>query len=165
MDTLSEYNALFMFAGIQAFIILICLIWVITLSLRVRKIRKWFHQLYTGSSKANLEQILERLFGRMEELEQSDVSQVDQLKLLDEKIKKVKGNVGLVRFNAFLNEGSDLSFSIAVVDHEETGFVLTSIYGRDESRVYAKPIEKGTSLYNLTDEEKEAIQKAKEVLS
>ena len=70
--------------------------------------------------------------------------------------------VGVVRFNAFDNTGSDLSFAVAMLDAANTGFVLSGIYGREESRVYAKPLVKGESTYMLTKEEKHAVDKAKQ---
>ena len=71
-------------------------------------------------------------------------------------------HVGVVRFNAFPDAGSDLSFAIAVLDGNRDGFVLSSIYGRDESRVYAKPVQKGESNYFLSQEENQAISQALE---
>ena len=68
--------------------------------------------------------------------------------------------VGIVRFNAFDNTGSDLSFAVAMLNAANTGFVLSGIYGREESRVYAKPLIKGESTYTLTKEEKQAIEHA-----
>ena len=70
--------------------------------------------------------------------------------------------MGVVRFNAFSNTGSDLSFAVALLDDHDNGVVFCSLFGRSESRVYAKPISKGESSYLLTAEEKEALQKAKE---
>lgn len=72
--------------------------------------------------------------------------------------------VGVVRFNAFSDTGSDLSFAVALVDAEGTGVVLSSLYGRDESRVYAKPLVKQVSPYPLSDEEKQAIDTAMRIL-
>ena len=65
--------------------------------------------------------------------------------------------MGIVRFSAFENQGSDLSFSLALIDDRENGVVLTSLFGRDDSRIYAKPVENGDSVYTLSDEEKKAI--------
>lgn len=64
---------------------------------------------------------------------------------------------GIVRFNAFPDTGSDLSFAIALLDANDNGFVLSSLYGRHENRIYAKPIRNGSSTYTLTDEEKQAL--------
>lgn len=57
------------------------------------------------------------------------------------------------RYNAFDDQGSDLSFSVAFLDDEQTGVVMSSIYGREESRTYAKPVQRGASRYPLTNEE------------
>lgn len=71
-------------------------------------------------------------------------------------------NIGMVRYNAFDDVGSELSFAIAILDNEDNGFVINSIYGRTSSNVYAKTIENGTSKVTLSDEEIKAVNKAKE---
>lgn len=68
--------------------------------------------------------------------------------------------VGLLRYDAFEDVGGRLSFSCAMLDEHGTGVVLTSINGRQETRVYAKPVTEGASTYNLSAEEAEAIRQA-----
>ena len=68
--------------------------------------------------------------------------------------------VGLVRYDAFEDVGGRLSFSCAMLDDHGTGVVMTSINGRQDTRVYAKPIVDGRSQYNLSVEEEEAIRQA-----
>lgn len=68
--------------------------------------------------------------------------------------------VGVVRFNPFKDTGGDQSFVIALLDSNNNGLVLSSLYTREGTRVYTKPIENGNSIYNLSEEEKEAIKKA-----
>ena len=68
--------------------------------------------------------------------------------------------VALLRYDAFEDVGGRLSFSCAMLDDHGTGVVLTSINGRQETRVYAKPINEGRSTYNLSSEEDEAIRQA-----
>ena len=68
--------------------------------------------------------------------------------------------VGLVRYDAFEDVGGRLSFSCALLDDHGSGVVVTSINGRQDTRVYAKPIADGTSSYNLSIEEEEAIRQA-----
>lgn len=68
--------------------------------------------------------------------------------------------VGVLRYDAFDDVGGRLSFSCAVLDEHATGVVLTSINGRQETRVYAKPVTAGQSSYNLSREEEEAIRQA-----
>ena len=55
---------------------------------------------------------------------------------------------------------SNLSFSLVLLDGMDTGFVLTSIYGRDTANAYIKPIIKGKSSYTLSEEELTALQNA-----
>jgi uncharacterized protein DUF4446 len=68
--------------------------------------------------------------------------------------------IGLLRYDAFEDVGGRLSFSCALLDDHGTGVVLTSINGRQETRVYAKPVTVGNSSYNLSAEEQEAIGQA-----
>ena len=69
--------------------------------------------------------------------------------------------VGIVRFNPFREIGGDQSFAIALLDGQDNGIVLTSLYSREGNRVYAKPVERGKSKYQLSEEEKKAIEKAR----
>jgi hypothetical protein len=69
-------------------------------------------------------------------------------------------HVGLVRYDAFEDVGGRLSFSCALLDDHGNGVVVTSINGRQDTRVYAKPIMNARSSYNLSTEEEEAIRQA-----
>ncbi|HBT19808.1 MAG TPA: DUF4446 domain-containing protein [Peptococcaceae bacterium] len=85
-----------------------------------------------------------------------------ELERLEKMIETSLRRVGVERYNAFDDVGSDLSFSVAILDDHGTGVVITSLYGRNESRTYAKPIVKGSSQYKLSSEEVAAIRKAME---
>lgn len=81
---------------------------------------------------------------------------------LDDDIASCVQKVGLVRYNAFKDVGSDLSFAMALLDREDNGVVLNGIYGSESSNIYAKPIKNGKSQYQLSDEEKYAIDLAEQ---
>lgn len=68
--------------------------------------------------------------------------------------------ISLVRYNPFGDTGGDQSFSLAVLDGHDSGYALTSIHGRQGTRVYIKPIDFGKSKHSLSDEEQQAIQQA-----
>ena len=70
--------------------------------------------------------------------------------------RSVQG-VGVVRYNPFPGVGSNLSFSLALLDGRANGVVVSVITGRDGSRVYGKAVEGGTSTYPLSDEERQAL--------
>jgi hypothetical protein len=100
------------------------------------------------------------LLGKIERLEQA----VRALNAVDNRQQvQIEGSVrriGVLRYDAFEDVGGRLSFSCAMLDHHGTGVVLTSINGRQETRVYAKPVTEGGSSYNLSLEEEEAIRQA-----
>ncbi len=104
----------------------------------------------------NLKEILAR-FGN---LEKNFEELSEELKKLKEDSKFSIQKIGTVRFNPFSEIGGDQSFSIALLDGNNNGSVITSLYSREGNRVYAKPIVNGKSQYFLSKEEKEAIEKA-----
>ncbi|MBI2041823.1 MAG: DUF4446 family protein [Candidatus Nealsonbacteria bacterium] len=110
----------------------------------------------TKEDPKNMKEIL----GYLKKLEENFQNLSQELDALKEKNKKNLHKVGLVRFNPFPEVGGDQSFSVAVLDANDDGFVMTSHYLRELSRAYAKPIEKGTSRYQLSKEEIEAIARA-----
>jgi hypothetical protein len=67
--------------------------------------------------------------------------------------------IGLIRFNPFGDIGGDQSFSVALLDGKDCGFIISSLHTKEGTRVYAKPIKDGESQkYQLTEEEKQAIK-------
>lgn len=135
--------------------ILIIMLWV-----KMNRIRKNYMSMLNGLHDANLEQVLMEIQSNMNKLfirtEESEAS-INQIR---EAISHMKGHVGVHRYNAFSESGSDLSFSIAVLDQRQNGVVLSGIHHREETYVYAKPVEQGQSKYVLTPEEKEAINRS-----
>jgi uncharacterized protein DUF4446 len=71
-------------------------------------------------------------------------------------------NVGFVRFNAFADVGSELSYALAVLDRRGNGFVVSSIYSREEVRTYAKSVRQFAADKEMSNEEREALRIAKE---
>ena len=77
---------------------------------------------------------------------------------IDRESKECLKKIGIIRYNAYKDTGSELSFALAILDEKDNGIVLNGIYGRDTSNIYAKPIEKGESKYALSKEEQEALK-------
>jgi hypothetical protein len=132
----------------------------LTLSIRQSRLLKRYRQLLNGTSGQNLEQ---RLIEQATHLEQSELAlqaMASQVEALHQNSKVHLQKVATLRFNAFPDVGSDLSFSIALLDAHNNGVVLSSLYSRNESRVYAKPIIAGKSTYSLSEEEKAVLVQA-----
>ena len=70
--------------------------------------------------------------------------------------------IGLVRFRAFQDTGGDQSFALALADAEGNGVVVSALYGRDKTRIYAKPVEGWQSSKALAEEEERALTKARQ---
>ena len=75
-------------------------------------------------------------------------------------LKGAVQRVGLVRYDAFEDVGGRLSFSCAMLNDDGDGVVITSINGRQDTRVYAKPVYRAESVHNLSEEEAAAIREA-----
>lgn len=140
--------------------IFLALIVFISINIKLSKLNKRYRRLMTGSEGLNLENLL---MAHIQEVREA-VIRIDSLTKECQTLRKDSAanlkKVGIVRFNAFEDTGSDLSFAIALLDEGKNGLVLSSIFGRSESRVYAKPIIKGESSYFLSDEEKAALAQA-----
>jgi predicted PurR-regulated permease PerM len=139
-------------------IVVILFILVIVLFVKLSKLRKSYRSLMNGSSNVNIEELLIGIQSKLNE--QGDLGrQIDhQVQQIQATMKTMKSKVYIHRYSAFGDVGNhDLSFSIAILDEMSNGVVLTSIYGRDQNYIYAKPVQKGVSTYNLSPEEKEAI--------
>jgi Protein of unknown function (DUF4446) len=100
------------------------------------------------------------LLERIERLEQAARSLNGTDRRQQVQIEGSVRRVGILRYDAFEDVGGRLSFSCALLDEHGTGVVITSINGRQETRVYAKPVTRSTSTYNLSLEEEEAIRQA-----
>lgn len=151
----------------EAFLIGIAIMMVLLIFLyisNIEKMKKLTTKYNTFMKKIgkgeNIQESIEKYSKRVEEVEQENIAIKKYCQQLDNNIAKCIQKVGLVRYNAFKDTGSDLSFTLALLDEQNTGVILNGIYSRDMSNIYSKPIEKGISSYVLSEEEKEAINKA-----
>ena len=83
-----------------------------------------------------------------------------ELRLLDKNAANPLQKMGFVRFNPFNETGGDHSFSICILDRQDTGFVITGLHTRDKTRIYAKPIVNAKSKFELSKEEQKSLSQA-----
>ncbi len=137
------------------------LLWLLN-TWQVNKVMKKYKKLMAGNEGKNLEDMLNVHLDTVNTIldKTLEVEKVYQAvrKMAENSIQ----NVGLVRFNAFSDTGSDLSFALALLDYQGNGLVINSLFGRNETRTYAKPVHQGISSYHLSVEEEEAIRMALE---
>ena len=138
--------------------VLILFVWVFFQQLTISRIRKNQKILLEGSKGKDLEEIIISSKQKISALD-------DDIRDLYEITEKVGAlshrglhKVGMVRFNPFRDIGGDQSFSVALLDGDNNGVVVSSLYSRDGVRVYAKQLKNGISeKHQLTEEEKHAI--------
>ncbi|MBT9153783.1 MAG: hypothetical protein DDT39_00440 [Firmicutes bacterium] len=98
---------------------------------------------------------------RTARLEGDGLSQARLLREIEQRLPLAVQQVGLVRFNAYSDTGGELSFALALLDASGSGVVISSLYGRAEARVYAKPFNEGQSTFPLSSEEISAVAQAR----
>lgn len=128
---------------------------------RLVRLEKKYDLLTRGADGGSLQQVLETHMGEMRQA-QASVQELDTLaRGLERAAHHHVQRVGFLRFNPFRDAGGDQSFALAVADQDGNGFVLSSLHSRDATRVYGKPLVGWESVYPLSDEENQAINKAK----
>ena len=129
------------------------------LAIYLLKLKKRVDLFFKNGDK-DIEGLLTSQLKRLDKQEKETEKILEEILSLKGHSQKSFQRLGLVRFNPFKNVGGDQSFSVALLDLENNGFVISSIYGQDGNRIYAKPIADSKSEYVLSEEEKEAISKA-----
>lgn len=149
----------------EAFLIILFVFLVVLLILyfrttvHLRKLRESYSKFMNKLGNGNdLDQMLRAYIDKVEQTDRNNEEIMNYCKKIDNQMMGCIQKMGIVRYNAFKDTGSDLSFTLALLDKYNNGVVLNGIYARDSSNIYAKPIENGESKYVLSNEEKEAIK-------
>ena len=143
--------AFFVFTGIT---ILIGAIWIIITEKRLKRF-------FLGKKAKDLEDTIAILESEITKLNKSKGEIEKNITSINSKLKKSIRGLETIRFNPFPDQGSNQSFAIGMLNEEGDGLVISSLYSRERMSIFAKPIKDGKSEYELTAEEKEALQKAK----
>ena len=152
-------NMLYIVGGLGVLVIVMYVI-IINLYLNLSYLKKRYRKMMTGVDGGNLERMLIGHIDETQAVIAENQKIKEECKRMDVLLQLALTRMGVVRFRAFEDMGSDLSYAGAMLDSYNNGIVLSSIFGRDDSRSYVKPIENGKSSYTLTEEEEEALHKA-----
>lgn len=146
--------------GLAVIIFILLILYIISV-VKLSKIRKDYKEFMTRlGNGSNIEEMLKQYIQTVDKVEEENKNLTKYCEKLDKEKEKCLQKIGMVRYNAFRDTGSDLSFTLAVLDENNSGVVLNGIYSREASNIYAKSVENGKSQYTLSEEEKEAIEKA-----
>ena len=120
-----------------------------------------FRKLTAGKS-GNLEESINHLKDGQKQAEKFMLEMEKYLTDVEKRLQKSVQSVETVRFNAFDGVGANQSFATALVNQHGDGVVISSLYGRERTSIFSKPLKSHTSEHELSDEEKQAVNKAKE---
>lgn len=157
MEIIRTDTFLLIMFGIMIFLLIAFVIILVRFSSLYKKYNDFMKKLGNSDS---LEEDLKKYMSRVDEVEKQNSETSRQVKKLDTDLKKCIQKVGIVRYSAFRDTGSDLSFTLALLDENNDGVVLNGIYSREMSNIYAKPVVEGKSTYTVSEEEAQAIEKA-----
>jgi hypothetical protein len=146
---------------VLAILNLIILIITFINSIRIGSLKNRYKKIVNNISDKDLEQIILDYYDGVNEVIRKNNTIEQNIKKIEMNLAQCSQKIGVVRYNAFENVGSNLSFAIAVLDANDNGFVINGIYSRESSATYAKPIIDGKSKYTLSAEEMQAIDLAK----
>jgi hypothetical protein len=134
--------------------------WLLDLNNRQRQTQKRLDQIFTDKEGHDLSKPLDALTVRLDVSDERVGRLRDDLDQLTTLLPGAVQTVGLVRFQALSDYGGDQSFALALTNAAGDGVILSSVFAREGTRVYAKPLTAWSSSYSLSFEEQEAIKQA-----
>ena len=141
-----------MYILIAIVVVLACL--VIRLELKLRKVLR-------GKNAGSLEDTILLLGQEIDAMKIQDESHAEHLERVEHRLKRSIQGTSVLRFNPFKDVGSNQSFATAFLNEHGHGIVFSSLYSRDHTSVFAKPVRGFASEFDLTPEEQAAIDKAR----
>lgn len=157
-NLLSENSSLILLTF--SVIMVLSIAWNVYLQVQFQKMREKQRIFLQGKEGQDLEQLILEGIAEIKKLDKD----IEELYGISESIHKIalKGvqKIGLVRFNPFKDTGGNQSFAVALLNASNSGVIISSLYSREGTRVYSKPIKEGSSQYQLSEEENQAIAKA-----
>ncbi len=142
------------------FIVGFFIIIVFGLMAMIFKLNKRITKLLEGKDAKSLEDTLVHIINEIKRMNSVQENTELIIKDINKRLKTSLTGVGVVRFNPFTNSGGNQSFAIALLDEHGNGVIISTLYGREKTSIFAKPISKYKSEFELTKEEAEALEKA-----
>ncbi len=128
--------------------------------IQMKKLKKNYKIFMTGKNAKNLEETLIRRLDQIDNLIEANATNERDIKRLFKKMRYTFQKMGMVKYDAFNEMGGKLSFSLALLDEKEDGFIINAVHNREACYIYVKDIIGGNSVIQLSEEENEALDKA-----
>ncbi len=142
--------------GIMVFVLL----YMVSVSMKMTRFLKKYRIFMKGRDAVSLEKAFAQKFLEVDKLIEVSKINANEIKRIKEIQSRTANKIGIVKYDAFPDVGGRLSFALAMLDENDSGFVLNAIHGREGCYTYVKEIVKGESYIVLGQEEKEALRQA-----
>ena len=127
--------------------------------LKLKKINKNYKTFMKKIGNGNnIDEMLKNYINKVDEVSDKNEEIVNYCKTIDNRISLCIKKVGMVRYSAFKDTGSDLSFVLALLNDKNDGVILNGIYSREMSNIYAKQVIDGKCSSKLSEEERQALE-------
>lgn len=159
---ISEYlgfDSDYIIIGLTA-VVLILIILIIVNMVQMRNLKKNYKIFMSGKNAKNLESILVNRLNQVDELIEANRQNDKSIKVLFKNMKVSYQKMGLIKYDAFHEMGGKLSFSLAMLDAGNNGFIINAMHTREGCYTYIKEIVDGNSIIVLSEEEQEALNRA-----
>ena len=149
----------YILVGIAA-VLLIILIMLIVLTVKYTKVKKRYDKFMRGKNAASLEDDMNGVFEDMKLLKNNVDKNRKDIRALYKNMGKTFQKLGIVKDDAFKQMGGQLSFSLALLDENDNGFILNSVHSSEGCYSYTKEVRNGTCSISLGEEEQQALDMA-----
>ncbi len=153
---LGNFDLTYLFIGMLTLIIILLII-MITQMVRLSKLTKKYKKFMGGKNAKSLEKDIVGLYEDNKFLKTSMEKNRKDIQTLYRKFEGAFQKVGIVKYDAFNQMGGQLSFSLALLDENDNGFILNSVHSTEGCYSYTKEIKGGLCEISLGDEEKQAL--------
>lgn len=146
---------------VLAILVLVLLILLCVQISKVNKLKKRLDQFLLGKDGATLEQDILQLFEDNQFLKNMEEKDRKDINTIFKRMQTMYQKMGLVRYDAFNQMGGQLSYSLALLDENDNGFIINSVHSTEGCYSYSKEIRNGDNSISLSEEEAEALAIAK----
>ena len=142
--------------GIMIFVLL----YMVRVSMKMTRFMKRYRIFMKGKDAVSLEKAFAQRFTEVDRLSELTRINTDEIRRIKEIQSRTANKIGIVKYDAFNEMGGKLSFALAMLDNNNTGWILNAMHSREGCYTYVKEIVKGESYVELAEEEAEALDKA-----
>lgn len=145
--------------GLAAVVLILLVLTIINIS-QMRKLKKSYKVFMTGQNGKNLEETLIKRLNQVDSLLTANSENEKNIEELFDDMQHTYQKMGLIKYDAFNEMGGKLSFSLAMLDVKNNGFIINAMHTREGCYTYIKEVVDGNSIIVLSEEEKEALSRA-----